>query len=320
MDSFADNLRRRGLELRRQRLETLQLNVGRKCNQACSHCHVDAAPWRTEMMTAEVADKVMGWVQKHRPKNVDITGGAPELNTGFRRLVVASREAGCHVMDRCNLTILFEPGQEDLGQFLADHQVEIVASLPCYSEENVRKQRGNQVFEKSIKALKLLNRLGYGTELKLHLVYNPVGPKLPAPQKELEADYKEVLLRDFGIRFHQLFTITNQPIARFAEDLRKLGAWDGYMELLVANFNPGTIEGLMCRSTLSVGYDGRLFDCDFNQMLEMELDLEKARMDSRGPLLWEIEPDDLNGLKIRTASHCFACTAGTGSSCTGAIA
>ena len=297
----------------RGELEILQLNLGRKCNQACRHCHVDAAPWRTEMMGQETADRIGAWIRDFRPKTVDITGGAPEISEFFRYFVTVSCEAGAHIIDRNNLTIIEEPGYEYLPDFLAEHEVEVIASLPCYSAKNVNQQRGNGVFDKSIAALKKLNQRGYGGGLVLNLVYNPLGPKLPGPQEELEADYKAALREEFGIEFNRLLTITNQPIARFAEDLRKQGAWDQYLELLVNNFNPETLPGLMCRQTLSVGYEGELFDCDFNQMLEM-------RMKNGKPLsLWDVRPEDLVGMKILTGEHCLACSAGAGSSCGGAL-
>jgi radical SAM/Cys-rich protein len=313
MNRFDKKLARHGLTLRRERLKTLQLNVGRKCNQACRHCHVDAAPWRTEMIDEETAHRIGGWIQAHRPEIVDITGGAPEISAFFKYFVEISRAAGCHVIDRNNLTIVEEPGYEYLPEYMAAHEVEVIASLPCYSKENVNQQRGNGVFDKSISALKKLNAASYGTRLPLHLVYNPLGPKLPGPQKELEADYKAVLLREFGIVFNQLYTITNQPIARFAEDLRKQGKWEEYLELLANSFNPATVEGLMCRTTLSVGYRGEVYDCDFNQMLGMQL--------RNGQLLylWDITPQALENRSIATGVHCLACAAGAGSSCTGAL-
>lgn len=313
MNRFEEKLAGHDLTLRRGALQTLQLNVGRKCNQACRHCHVDAAPWRTEMMDEAVVRKIAAWIRRHRPPVVDITGGAPELNQNFRYLVEEARQAGCHVIDRNNLTIIEEPGYEFLPEYLAGHDVEIIASLPCYSKENVNRQRGNGVFQKSISALQKLNAVGYGTRLPLNLVYNPLGANLPGPQAELEADYKEVLSRDFGIVFDKLFTITNQPIARFAEDLRQQGKWDEYLELLANQFNPSTVEGLMCRSTLSVGYRGELFDCDFNQMLEMPLAKNGPRY------LWDVAPIELEGRSITTGIHCLACTAGCGSSCTGSL-
>jgi len=312
---FAQKLSACGLELRRTRLRTLQINVGRKCNQACRHCHVDAGPWRSEMVGSEVARRIGDWITQHRPEIVDITGGAPELSEFFRYFVETARTAGSHVIDRCNLTIIEEAGYGDLPEYLAGHDVEVIASLPCYTADNVAKQRGQGVFEKSITALRKLNAAGYGTRLPLNLVYNPVGPALPGPQAELELDYKEVLEREFGIVFHRLFTITNQPIARFAEDLRRHGQWDSYLELLANSFNPATVEGLMCRNTLSVGYRGEIYDCDFNQMLQMP----RRAPEGSELFLWEVTPEQLEEREIQTGFHCLACTAGAGSSCTGAV-
>jgi len=314
MNQFDQKLAEHGLSLRRGRVQTLQINVGRKCNQACRHCHVDAGPWRTEMIDRATAERVGAWIREHKPEIVDITGGAPELSECFRYFVETSREAGAHVIDRNNLTILEEPGFEYLPDFLAQHQVEVVASLPCYTAENVNKQRGNGVFQKSISALRKLNAVGYGTTLALNLVYNPLGPTLPGPQAELEADYKEALQRDFGIVFNRLYTITNQPIARFAEDLLKQQKWEEYLEILLSAFNPSTVEGLMCRTTLSVDYRGQLYDCDFNQMLGMSLQNGKSLC------LWDVTPRMLEDRAIVTGMHCLACAAGAGSSCTGAVA
>ena len=314
MNRFAAHLHSEKLELRRASLDTLQLNLGRKCNQACRHCHVDAAPWRTEMMTTEVADRITSWIREHRPPVIDITGGAPELNPNFRTFVELAAELNLRCIDRNNLTILHEPDFEDLSNFLAAHRVEIIASLPCYLEKNVNQQRGNGVFAKSISALRKLNSVGYGSTLPLNLVYNPLGPQLPPSQSELEAEYKEALARDHGIVFNHLLTITNQPIARFAEDLRETGRFADYLDLLVSNFNPTTIPALMCRSTLSVGYNGEIYDCDFNQMLGMQMH------DSKPLYLWDVTPQQLQGIEILTADHCFACTAGCGSSCGGALA
>ena len=311
MKSFEETLIAQGLQLERNRLRTLQVNVGRKCNQACRHCHVDAAPWRTEMMDGATFDRISSWILSYRPQVLDITGGAPELSEFFRPLVEVGRAVGATVIDRNNLTILEESGFEWLPDFLAQNEVEVVASLPCYSPGNVNKQRGNGVFEKSICGLQKLNKVGYGEGLTLNLVYNPLGPKLPGPQAELESDYKIELEKHFGIRFNHLFTITNQPIARFAEDLRHQGRLEEYMALLVDSFNPSTVEGLMCRDTLSVGYRGELFDCDFNQMLGLDLG------GGRPIYLWDIAPTDLIARPIQTGRHCFACTAGAGSSCTG---
>ena len=314
MNRFQHKLTEHHLTLCRASLQTLQINVGRKCNQACRHCHVDAAPWRTEMMNRETAHRIGTWIEKLPPPVVDLTGGAPELSEFFRYFVELSRANGAHVIDRNNLTIIEEQGYEDLPEYLAEHEVEIIASLPCYSAENVNKQRGNGVFEKSIGALQRLNAVGYGTRLPLNLVYNPLGAKLPPAQAVLEADYKEALLRDFGIVFNKLYTITNQPIARFAEDLRKQGKWEEYLELLVNSFNPATVDGLMCRTTLSVGYQGEIYDCDFNQMLGMQFR-------NCVPLyLWDLTPAELADRAIETGVHCFACTAGCGSSCTGSLA
>jgi radical SAM/Cys-rich protein len=313
MNFFERKLRENGLALRRGRLQTLQLNLGRKCNQACRHCHVDAAPWRTEMIEETTARRIGAWIQEHRPEVVDLTGGAPEISEFFKYFVEISRASGCHVIDRNNLTIIEEPGYHQLPEYLAGHEVEVIASLPCYSKENVNKQRGNGVFDKSISALKKLNAAGYGASLPLHLVYNPLGPSLPGPQEELEADYKEVLRREFGIVFNRLYTLTNQPIARFADDLRKQEQWDEYLELLANSFNPATVDGLMCRTTLSVGYRGELYDCDFNQMLGMQW------RNGQPLYLWDVSPNSLENRAIATGLHCLACTAGCGSSCTGAL-
>jgi radical SAM/Cys-rich protein len=313
LNPFEAKLMAHGRELKRTALQTLQINVGRKCNQACRHCHVDAGPWRTEMMSAETARRVGEWIQGHRPAAVDITGGAPELSEHFRFLVETARDNDCRVIDRSNLTIIETEAFAWLPDYLAAHEVEVVASLPCYLRENVNAQRGDGVFEKSIQALKKLNAVGYGTRLPLNLVYNPLGPKLPPPQEELEADYKAELRDRYGIEFTRLYTLTNQPIARFAEDLRRQSKWDEYLGLLANSFNPATVEGLMCRTTLSVGWRGEVCDCDFNQMLGMQMRNGK-------PLyLWDVTPGLLEGWAIQTGVHCLACTAGCGSSCTGAL-
>lgn len=314
MNRFSEKLSRHGLTLQRGQLQTLQINVGRKCNQACHHCHVDAAPWRTEMMSDDIARRVGEWMLEHRPAIVDLTGGAPELSKHFRFLVETARAAGCHVIDRNNLTIIETAAFGWLPEYLATHEVEVIASLPCYSAANVDAQRGEGVFDKSISALKKLNAVGYGTRLPLNLVYNPLGAKLPGPQTELEADFRSALAREFGIVFNNLFAITNQPIARFAEDLRQHGQWDEYLELLATHFNPATVAGLMCRSTISVGWQGEVFDCDFNQMLQMQV------CNGKPLYLWDVTPARLEGWEIQTGIHCLACTAGSGSSCTGAVA
>ena len=313
MNRFADKLSSHRLSLRRAQLQTLQINVGRKCNQACHHCHVDAAPWRTETMPAEIAGRIGQWIREHRPPVVDITGGAPELSEHFRFLVETARDAGCQVIDRNNLTIIETEAFAWLPEYLASHEVEVIASLPCYLGENVDAQRGTGVFAKSISALRKLNAVGYGTKLPLSLVYNPLGAKLPPSQAELQAEYRTELRQRYDIEFTRLLTITNQPIARFAEYLRQKGQWDVYLELLADSFNPATVDGLMCRSTISIGWMGEVFDCDFNQMLKMQVRNGK-------PLyLWEVTPARLEGWEIQTGFHCLACTAGCGSSCTGAI-
>jgi radical SAM/Cys-rich protein len=313
MNPFESRLAEHGLTLRRGAIEVLQVNLGRQCNQACRHCHVDAAPWRTEMMSAEVAGRVMEWITRHRPRVVDLTGGAPELSEHFCSLVEVARGSGCHVIDRNNLTIIETGSFGWLPGYLAAHQVEVIASLPCYLGENVDAQRGDGVFEKSLRALRKLNAVGYGTRLPLNLVYNPLGPSLPPAQAELEADYRVELRTRYGIEFSRLYTITNQPIARFADDLRQAGKWDAYLELLSRSFNPGTVDGLMCRSTVSVGWRGEVYDCDFNQMLGLGVEVGRPKY------LWEMEPGQLPGRDIRTGVHCLACTAGSGSSCVGAL-
>jgi radical SAM/Cys-rich protein len=303
----------------REETTTLQINVGKLCNQPCHHCHVEAGPKRTEIMPAEIAGRVLEMLAASPSiTTVDITGGAPEMNPNFQRIVRESRRLGRHVIDRCNLTVLFEAGQERLAEFLAQNEVEIVASLPCYTAENVDQQRGRGVFEKSIRALQFLNRLGYGmlgSQLQLNLVYNPLGASLLPAQEELEADYKKHLHEEFGIQFHKLFTLTNMPIKRFAAFLTQSAKYESYMGLLVNHFNPGTVAKLMCRSLVSVGWDGKLYDCDFNQMLDI-------RMEESGKSLtiWELDSFiGLAGNRIATGSHCFGCTAGAGSSCGGVL-
>lgn len=314
--SFTHVLREHGIELRRGESRVLQLNLGKLCNQTCIHCHVGAGPARTEIMGPEVADKVIAWIEEHRPPAVDLTGGAPELCPEFRRIVTRARETGAHVMVRTNLTVFFEPGHGDLPEFFRDHGLEVIASLPCYGPENVDFQRGEGAYDKSIRALKCLNELGYGREadLPLALVYNPVGPTLPPDQNALEADYRRELRARHGIEFTRLLCLANLPITRFEAFLGRTGALDGYKDLLVRSFNPATVEGLMCRSTINVGHEGDLFDCDFNQMVELPI--------SGGPrrFLWDIAPRDLEGRRVATGSHCFGCTAGHGSSCGGALA
>ena len=314
MNPFQRKLHAHGVPLTRGRFETLQINVGRKCNQTCTHCHVDAGPHRTEMMTEEVAHKVGAWIREHRPKTVDITGGAPEISEFFNYFVETARSVGSHVIDRNNLTIIETKSHAYLPEYLAKHEVEVVASLPCYLEDNVDGQRGDGVFQKSISALKKLNAAGYGTTLPLTLVYNPIGANLPPEQTELEADYKVELKKRYGIVFTRLFAITNLPIARFAVDLREHGQWDYYMELLANSFNPATVNDLMCRSTINIGYEGEVFDCDFNQMLRMQ-----QRDEDKLLYLWDVTPASMAEQAILTANHCLGCTAGHGSSCTGSL-
>jgi radical SAM/Cys-rich protein len=319
MNRFSDRLVAEGLSLRRTETEVLQINVGKLCNLTCTHCHVNAGPKRKEIMTRETIDRIIDWLAKTEIPIVDLTGGAPEMIPDFRYFIerVKALQLSRHVIDRCNLTILLEPGYQDLAEFLARKKVEIIASMPCYSPKNVNAQRGEGVFEGSIAALKLLNRLGYGVagDLPLHLVYNPVGAFLPAPQAELEADYKRELAAHFGIVFNRLYTITNLPIARFAAYLRHNNKLEEYMELLISAFNPATVDGLMCRNTISVGWRGEVYDCDFNQQLDMQWE----NPDESGLFLWDVDPDKIDDREIMTGDHCFGCTAGAGSSCGGAL-
>ena len=294
---------------------TLQLNLGRFCNLACTHCHVEASPKRTEMMSAAVRERVMQWIDLHRPAIVDLTGGAPELIPGFRELVVHARASGAVVIDRSNLAVLHEPGHEDLAEFLAQHQVQVVASMPCYLAENVDKQRGKGTYDRSIRGLKQLNAVGYGMSpsLPLQLVYNPGGIGLPPAQAALESDYRTRLRADWGIEFTGLWCLANVPIKRFRKQLESLGKLELYEQRLRDAYNPATLAGLMCRTTLSVDHEGRLYDCDFN----LALDLPMA--DKPQQYLWHITPKDLVAQPVAMRAHCLACTAGCGSSCTGAL-
>jgi radical SAM/Cys-rich protein len=296
---------------------TIQVNVGKLCNQACHHCHVDAGPRRTEQMTLATAERVIEVLAaSHCVETLDITGGAPELNPNFAMLVERARALGRRVIVRCNLTVTLEPGMEWLVEFYRRTSVELVCSLPCYTAENTDRQRGIGVFDKSIAALRNLNAAGFGRgELRLDLVYNPVGASLPPPQAELEAQYRDELSRDFGIVFDRLLTITNMPIERFANQLSAAGNHSAYMSLLVNHFNPATVDALMCRDLVSIGWDGRLYDCDFNQMLNIPLGA------SGQSTIWDVaDVGELAGARIATGSHCFGCTAGAGSSCGGSIA
>lgn len=315
---FNDRLRQSGLHgLRADGVRTLQVNLGKLCNMTCEHCHVDAGPDRREIMDGDTIDACLGVLREHpQIETLDLTGGAPEMNPDFRRVVTAAKELGKHVIDRCNLTILMAKGFTDLPEFLAEQEVEVVASLPCYLEENTDTQRGDGAFAASIDALRRLNELGYGqpqSDRQLTLVYNPVGPALPPDQSQLEADYRRELATRYGIIFSRLFTITNMPISRFLDHLSKTGQVARYMQLLIDAFNPAAVDGLMCRQTLSVGWDGRLFDCDFNQMLDLQV--------SPG-CPTRIGEFDMGALAERTivvGQHCYGCTAGAGSGCQGAI-
>jgi radical SAM/Cys-rich protein len=313
---FDERLSAHGLSLRASATETLQVNVGKLCNQACKHCHVDASPARTEIMTRETVEEVLRALRQFRFPILDITGGAPELNPSFRHLVKEARSLGTHVIVRHNLTVMFEPGEDDLPDFFREHQLEVVSSLPYFLAEQTNAQRGHGVFEKSIAALRRLNAVGYGMSgsgLVLHLVYNPVGAYLPPPQSSIEADFKRELLARFRISFNHLYTITNMPIKRFLDYLRRSGNEEHYMRKLVEAFNPQAVEGLMCRSLLSVDWRGRLYDCDFNQMLEMGVASELPQTIS------EFSVEKFAGRRIQTGAHCFGCTAGAGSSCGGAV-
>ena len=317
MNRFSTTLAEHAMELRRTEPEILQLNVGKLCNLTCAHCHVNAGPKRKEIITRETLDRVLDWFAATDIPTLDLTGGAPEMIPDFRAAIerVRAMSPRRRIIDRCNLTILLDPAQDGLAEFLAEHEVEIVASMPCYSPENVNAQRGDGVFDASIAALQMLNRLGYGhrPELPLHLVYNPNGAQLPGPQAELEADYKRELGAHFGIVFDRLYTITNLPIARFASWLRHEGKYEEYLETLVAAFNPATVDGLMCRNTINVSWQGEAHDCDFNQMLKLPLAANGRTF------VWDLDPGALAGRPIATGNHCFGCTAGAGSSCGGAI-
>ena len=297
--------------IRRQTIDTLQVNLGYRCNLSCVHCHVNAGPTRTEEMSAETMQLLVQVLDRLCPSALDLTGGAPELNPGFRDLVIAARVRGIEVIDRCNLTILFEPGQEDLPEFLAGQGVTVTASLPCYLEENVEQQRGKGVYGESIRAIRRLNDLGYGRGdgLVLNLVYNPIGPVLPPPQQGLEEDYKRELAERFGIVFDNLFTITNMPISRFGAVLLSQGEYVDYMQLLRDSFSDDNLDTVMCRSLVSVDWQGYLYDCDFNQML----DIPMLASDRRRHIA------DIGSALISTGEHCYGCTAGQGSSCGGAL-
>jgi len=303
--------------LNRRAINALQINLGRYCNLACIHCHVESGPTRTEVMNRETVDDVLRFLASSNISALDITGGAPELNPNFDYLVESAVGLGRHVMDRCNLTVIFEPGKDYLPEFFKRHGVELICSLPCYSEENVDRQRGKGTFELSIRALQMLNAIGYGRDdnLVLNLVYNPVGPHLPPAQEKLEKDYKNILNEQFGVVFNQLFCLTNMPITRYATHLKLRGEYDSYMNLLESSFNRSTLEQVMCRNLISVGWEGLIFDCDFNQMLNLPI-----RDRAGKPLhISSLSIEQVRNYAITVGDHCYACTAGAGSSCGGTL-
>ena len=318
MQSFAERLRSNGCSLSRRAVDVLQVNLGRYCNLACIHCHVESGPTRKEMMSRENVEAVLRFLARTGIPTLDITGGAPELHSDFAYLIASARKLGRQVIDRCNLTVLFEPGMEYLPEFFKLNEVELVCSLPCYSEENVDKQRGKGTFDASIRALQLLNEIGYGQidgDLVLNLVYNPVGPHLPPRQDKLEQDYKKILCEQFGIAFNHLYCLTNMPITRYATHLKLRGEYDRYKELLESNFNGATLDQVMCRNLISIGWDGSVYDCDFNQMLEMPIP------DAAGNRLHiaSLTLDQVRERSIQVGDHCYGCAAGSGSSCGGEL-
>lgn len=313
---FSDTLAEKNITLRRAEPTEIQINLGKLCNLACHHCHVDAGPNRTENMTWEIMEKILHWLDTTNIEKADLTGGAPELNPYFRKFCDALIAKGIQITSRCNITVLFEEGQEDLAVWYAERQIRLVCSLPCYTEDNVDAQRGKGVFDKSIAGLQLLNTLGYGmdSQLSLDLVYNPGGAFLPPEQKSLEEDYRQMLRENFDISLSQLLAITNIPINRFAHSLRREGKLEEYQSLLVNNFNEDTIDGLMCRHLYNIDWLGQVYDCDFNQMLGMPMANRKARY------IWEIDHQQSIDSPIAVDRHCFGCTAGSGSSCSGKLA
>ena len=302
--------------IRRNQLDTLQVNLGYLCNQQCLHCHVDASPRRTEIMDRKTVDNVVEFLGKQKIGTLDLTGGAPEMNPHFRELVEVATGMNVHVIDRCNLTVLQEPGFEDMAEFLANNRVEIIASMPCYLEQNVNAQRGDGVFDKSISALQELNAIGYGLrdELKLNLVYNPQGPYLPPSQEELEPAYKNALLDNYGISFNQLLALANMPIKRFGSALLSRGEFEEYMRTLKASHSDRNLESVMCKSMVSIDWQGYVYDCDFNQMLGIDLGAGKGRTHIR-----DLMNNDIKDGPIVVMDHCYGCTAGNGSSCGGAL-
>ncbi|HET7392710.1 MAG TPA: arsenosugar biosynthesis radical SAM (seleno)protein ArsS [Candidatus Binatia bacterium] len=318
MQAFATRICSDGNDFKRNAVDVLQINMGRYCNLACIHCHVESGPTRTEMMNRETVDAVLRFLASSNISALDITGGAPELNPNFDYLVESAVRLGRHVMDRCNLTVIFEPGKDYLPEFFKKHQVELVCSLPCYSQENVDKQRGKGTFDASIRALQSLNEIGYGqadSELVLNLVYNPVGPHLPPPQQKLEQDYKRILAENFGIAFNHLYCLTNMPITRYATHLKLRGEYNHYLELLANNFNGATLDQVMCRNLISIGWEGSVYDCDFNQMLDLPIRDRTGKRLHIGSLSIE----QVRNHTITVGNHCYACTAGAGSSCGGTL-
>ncbi len=312
---FDTVLRQQNYALNHARPNELQINLGKLCNLACHHCHVDAGPKRTEIMTWETMQKVLDWAERANIQKADLTGGAPELNPHFRDFCHALLDMDVQITSRCNITVLFETGQEDLAEWYASNQIRLVCSLPCYTEDNVDAQRGKGVFDKSIAGLQKLNELGYGVkpELSLDLVYNPGGAFLPPPQAGLEQDYRDMLGSNFGITFSNLLAITNIPVNRFAHALKRDGELEDYQHLLVHSFNADTLDQLMCRHLINLDWEGRIYDCDFNQMLEIPMSGQEPRY------LWELDIDNVAGQPVATNRHCFGCTAGAGSSCGGVL-
>lgn len=313
--NFQDVLAKNTLNLTHEHPSELQINLGKLCNLACHHCHVDAGPKRTEIMQWPTMERILDWADRAGIKRVDLTGGAPELNPNFRQFCQAWIKRGVEITSRCNITVLFESGQEDLAHWYSNQKIRLVCSLPCYTEENVDAQRGKGTFDKSITGLQKLNELGYGIdpELILDLVYNPAGAFLPPEQTGLEADYRRMLGEAFGIQFSNLLTITNLPVNRFAHALQRDSELENYQNLLVSSFNAETVDDLMCRHLINLDWQGRVFDCDFNQMLDMPFAGDHVQH------LWEIEVETVRGRPISTGRHCFGCTAGAGSSCGGAL-
>jgi len=318
MEPFVQRIHLSGKDFNRRGIDVLQVNMGKYCNLACIHCHVESGPNRPELMSREIVDAVLRFLGRTNIPTVDITGGAPELNPTFDYLVESAVGLGRHVMDRCNLTVIFEPGKDYLPEFFERHRVELVCSLPCYSEENVDRQRGKGTFELSIRALQMFNELGYGQSesgLVLHLVYNPVGPHLPPLQDQLEQDYKRILKEKFGIVFNRLYCLSNMPITRYATHLKLRSEYEKYMQLLESSFNPSTLDQVMCRNLISVGWEGTIYDCDFNQMLDLPI----RDADGKPLNISTLSFDQVQHLPVTVGDHCYACTAGSGSSCGGAL-